>query len=130
MPSPTVWTNTAGVFGLVPLAFGLRSLSMPASVLTSTGLASGANASKPDHALPRGLLRMVGMRNIVVSLTLSLCWYRGQREIQGAIVLLMGLMPLVDGFAFKEAVGDREWEHWGFVPVLIGLGAGVLGWLG
>ncbi|KAK8116980.1 uncharacterized protein PG998_005261 [Apiospora kogelbergensis] len=94
MPSPTVWTNTAGVFGLVPLAFGLRSLSMPASVLTSTGLASGANASKPDHALPRGLLRMVGMRNIVVSLTLSLCWYRGQREIQGAMVLLMGLRSL------------------------------------
>ncbi|KAK8036316.1 hypothetical protein PG993_008930 [Apiospora rasikravindrae] len=128
MPSPRFWSNAGCALGLAPAVYGLHALFAPAGALAGFGLPGGSTLQ--DRALAQGLLRIYGVRNVVISLTLLTAWYRGHRETQGVGLVLGALMPLVDGLVFKDLLGGGEWKHWGFVPFLVGIGAGVLGWLG
>ncbi|KAK8079316.1 hypothetical protein PG994_003123 [Apiospora phragmitis] len=128
MPPPQVWSNAGCVLSLAPMAFGLPALFTPEKALAGYGLPLGKTPQ--DQALARGVFRMYGVRNVVISLTLLTAWYRGHRETQGVGLMLGALMALVDGLVFKDILGGGEWEHWGFLPFLVGIGAGVLGWLG
>ncbi|KAK7953018.1 hypothetical protein PG996_013908 [Apiospora saccharicola] len=122
MPSPKFWSNAGCVLGLAPMVFGLSALLSPAAALAGSGLPGGTTAQ--DQALAQGVFRIYGVRNVVISLTLFCAWYRGHRETQGVGLLLGALMPLVDGLVFKDILGGGEWQHWGFIPFLVGIGAG------
>ncbi|KAK6836128.1 hypothetical protein PG987_006623 [Apiospora arundinis] len=128
MPSPRFWANAAFAMDLPVMFFGLKALVTPASALVGAGLPSGTTAA--DQSLAKGLMRIYGVRNVVIGLTLAQFWYRGHREAQGTLMLVMALMPVVDGFAFKEAIGGGQWQHWAFIPFIAAPGAGLLGWLG
>jgi len=51
------------------------------------------------------------------------------KAILGASMVLAGGVAFGDGLACKVNVGKGEWDHWGYAPVLIAIGAGLLGWM-
>ncbi|KAK7959052.1 uncharacterized protein PG986_003906 [Apiospora aurea] len=44
-----------------------------------------------DQALAQGLMRIYGVRNVVINLTLFTAWYRGRRGTQGVGLILGAL---------------------------------------
>ncbi|KAK8063032.1 hypothetical protein PG997_015129 [Apiospora hydei] len=113
MPSPKFWTNAGCVLGLAPAIYGLQALFAPAGALAGSGLPGGSTLQ--DQALAQGLMRIYGVRNVVISLTLFTAWYHGHRGTQGVGLILGALMPFVDGLVFKDLLGGGEWKHWGLL---------------
>ena len=53
-------------------------------------------------------------------------WY-GDRRILGWLMIAGSVVAGVDGAVCKWRVGKGEWGHWGYGPVLAGVGVVLLG---
>jgi hypothetical protein len=74
-------------------------------------------------------MQLYGVRNLTMGLTTLGVWYSGDRRALGFALLAGFPNALIDGFVSRWQIGGGEWAHWAFVPLGLGLAAGVLGWL-
>ena len=133
MPSPTsiqygtYLTHGALVMGLVPCANGINALLRPESALAMLQFPapSGLEAQKLAHSL----ILIFGARDLALGLAMLGVWYTGHREALGWVVLSVLPIVIADGLASRYQIGRGEWNHWAFAPVVLGLGAGLLGWI-
>lgn len=106
---------------------GINAILRPASALSL--LKFPAPRQPEGQKLAYSLMQIYGARNVAIGLTSLFIWASGDRRALG-LAMFAGLpMAIVDGFVSKAQIGSGEWGHWGFAPVAIALGAGLLGWL-
>lgn len=123
MPS-TLLPNLATLLGLIPALLGLKFLLNPRSVIAELGVPEPTSPSA--LALTDTLTQVYATRNIVVALTLLAIRLRGDRKLLGIAMLVGSFMPLMDGLAMKMNLDEGEWKHLPLVPVMLGLGVGLL----
>ena len=63
-----------------------------------------------------------------MGLMTSIAWYNGDRKMMGYALLAAGTVAGVDGLISLRQCGGGQWKHWSFLPVLGGLGVGLLAW--
>ena len=111
---------TPTIFGTIFIAFGINALLNPASALSFFEL--------PYPTLPAQkqlvdvLLAVYGVRDVFMGLALYAAAYFGDRKILGWITVFAGSVAFADGAICKVMVGKGEWGHWGYAPVVLGLG--------
>lgn len=127
-PRSQVLPNTALLFGLVPTFIGVATILYPRFGLLHVFEAK-LPAAPQDQKLVDGLMRLFGARDMYLGLTTITAWYMGQRAVMGYLLFLGCGVVTVDGIVQKQQTGNGEWKHWSFVPVMAGLGAGLVGWL-
>ncbi|KAL2694744.1 hypothetical protein Neosp_001330 [[Neocosmospora] mangrovei] len=79
------------VIGLLPSFFGLNSLLRPEGSLKSVEFPVPTDPE--SRKLVFGLMRIYGIRNVVVSFTLTLIWLTGNKRMLG--LGLDGLLPYI-----------------------------------
>ncbi|KAK5114526.1 hypothetical protein LTR62_002461 [Meristemomyces frigidus] len=117
---------TAGaLLSCFPILLGIAVLLRPSLGLQIWHFTSPTTPK--DTQLVLSLFRLFAIREFFLGTTILTCWVLGKPEVMGW--LLLGVMPVVavDGIVQTAQTGGGEWRHWGFVPVLVGLGMGLLG---
>lgn len=124
-PSSALLPNTAAFLAVFPTLAGLTALVAPAAGLGLFDIA--VPASQSEAKLPLNLMRLFGIRDIYLGTTTVAAWYFGDRRMLGVCCLLGGAVVTVDGIVQKAQTGAGEWKHWGFMPVMTGLGLALVG---
>ena len=124
--------NTALCMCSVPCFFGIGVLISPEWGLKQASWPIPTNSK--DRTLVYGIMRLFGIRDLSLGLTVLAIWYYGEGvrgyKTLGWGMLAGALLPLTDGFVSRSMVRGPEWTmHWPFVPVMAGVGAGLLGWI-
>ncbi|KAJ4017885.1 hypothetical protein NW752_001791 [Fusarium irregulare] len=106
------------VMALFPGLIGLNLLIRPEATLQQMNFTIPAEPQA--RKLTRGLARIYGIRNVVVTVLftrLSLTKDPGMVNLAytGALA-----MCLTDGIVAKSVIGHGEWMHWVFAPVCVG----------
>ncbi|RMJ16209.1 hypothetical protein CDV36_004146 [Fusarium kuroshium] len=114
------------IIGLLPSFFGLNSLLRPEASLKSVEFPVPTDPE--SRKLVFGLMRIYGIRNVVVSFALTLIWLTGNKRFVGLGLLGALSMVITDGLVSKSVTGGGEWNHWSFGPVIGGFVAGLFGW--
>ncbi|KAK6207337.1 hypothetical protein LQW54_007295 [Pestalotiopsis sp. IQ-011] len=122
-PPSSLLANAAVVFGTIPSIIGIRGLLAPTELITSAGF---PRAAPESLRLVEGVTRLYAARNVVISSICFAVWYRGDRKLLGATMLLVGLSPIADAFVSWQVVGGGLWNHLPAVPICWGLGLALL----
>ena len=120
--------NTAAVIGLIPTAIGICAILRPQLGLSI--LQFPTPTAPKVRTLVHGLIRIYGARDLAIGLTTLAIWHfggAGQGNEVGCMILgcstLAGvLLVAVDGWMSKVVIGRGEWNHWGGIPIGLGLG--------
>ncbi|KAJ4184915.1 hypothetical protein FALCPG4_002419 [Fusarium falciforme] len=114
------------VIGFLPSFFGLNALLRPEASLKSVEFPVPEDPEL--RKLVFGLMRIYGIRNVVVSFAFTLIWLTGNKRLVGLGLVGALSMAITDGLVSKSVTGGGEWNHWSFVPVIGGFVAGLFGW--
>ena len=115
------------VLSFFPTLVGLRILAEPQWALQVLGFPTPG--SSEDRKLVYGLARLFGARDLAIGVTTTALWYYGHRKSLGAAILSGAILTVTDGIVSGQVIGRGEWFHWSFVPLNLGLGLGLLGWV-
>ncbi|CEJ89326.1 hypothetical protein VHEMI05175 [[Torrubiella] hemipterigena] len=117
--------NGALVAGLVPGFIGINGLIRPDFVLNKVSfpIPTEPEAKKLIHTLTR----LFAIRNISVSFLIATVWTTGNPRLLGTAMGGALFVCVSDGFVSRSWVKGRETQHWGVVPIIIGLMAGLFG---
>ena len=124
--SPYLFHAAAG-FGSMPLLIGTFALFRPRAALEHLfefPAPKDPNAQK----LVDNLMLLFGARDMFLGTATALTWYYGHRELLGCMMLAGSGVVLIDGAVSHRQIKRAELKHWGFVPVMLVLGGGLLGW--
>ncbi|TKA77131.1 hypothetical protein B0A55_04108 [Friedmanniomyces simplex] len=128
-PSSSLLSTTALIISLLPIGLGSLALSNPSFMLEKM-FEFPLPASPADRKIATNQMRSFGIRDIFVGAACLGAWYRGDEKLLGSLVLMGAGLATVDGFAQRSAIGRGQWtKHWMFVPVMAGVGAGLVGWV-
>lgn len=114
----------AAVFGTIPSAFGINSVLRPDHALSFFHFEDLRTPG--DEQLVKYLMIVYGVRDVFMGLALWLTLYFGTRKALGAVMIGTGLVAIADGVVCKMH-GTGEWDHWGYSPVLFGIGLLLMG---
>ena len=127
IPPQNYWTISHGVFSLMPALLGINAILRPNSFY---GMLKVAPPKDPAaRKLADAQILMYGARDLTVGLACLAAWHSGNQQTMGLVLLATLPMAIIDAFAVGRLVGEGEWIHWATVPVLVGIGAGCLGWI-
>lgn len=119
--------NAVLAFGLVPGIVGINTLIRPAHALSLLGFPSPPEPQ--GRKLAHSLVRMSAARNLTMTLTTLAVWLTADRVTLGWTLLASVPIAVIDGFISKAQVDGMEWGHWFAVPISLGLGAHLIGWI-
>ena len=112
------------VLGIGSAGLGINALFRPA--FASQAFDVPEPTLPKDRDVVESLGIVYGIRDVFMGLGIcSAVYYRETRTLGVMIVLASGV-ALVDGLA-SRVNGGAAGKHWGLVPVLVGVGATVLG---
>lgn len=120
--------NLAALFAAIPIWIGINGLLRPAATIASVDYP--APTTPEAQKLADALTRLFAARNIVIGLVGVAIRYRGDRKLFGWAMLIVSFTPLVDALVSLDLIGRGVWYHLPFMAIALGLGAGLLGWLG
>ncbi|KAK4548967.1 hypothetical protein LTR36_008740 [Oleoguttula mirabilis] len=120
--------HSAAVFAFFPALVGAVGLFFPRLVLAGA-FEFEMPASPKDQKLVDSLMRLFCVRDLFLGGVALAAWYNEDQKTLGAIMLLGAGVVFTDGAVNKHQTGRGAWKHWTFVPVMAGIGAGLLGWL-
>jgi len=119
--------NTAGVIGHLLILGGSGAIFSPRSVIGAFGLDT---PSTPEaQKLVDLLIPLYGFREVSLGLSMVAVWRYGNVKTLGLTTLAVVATALGDGWIARKQRKGMVWVHWGLVPVALGLGAGLLGYL-
>ena len=111
----------ATFFGTVFIGFGINAMYNPQSALSFFELEYPS--VPPSHKqLVDALLAVYGIRDIFMGLAIYAAAALGEARVLGWIVLAAAAVAAGDGAVCKWMVGNGEWSHWGYAPVIAMLG--------
>jgi hypothetical protein len=110
----------AYAFAVVFTGFGLNVILNPVSALSFFELAYPILPAERKVIDP--LLVVYGARDVFMGFALFATAYFGSPKATGWIYIAAGLIAVVDGVVCKTMVGAGEWNHWGYAPLLFGVG--------
>ena len=116
---------TANVFATIFVGFGINAILRPLNALEFfefQALASTANKNLID-----GLMIIYGARDIFMGLSIYSAAYFGNRKSLGWILIAGSGVAFVDGAVCRAYVGNGEWNHWSYAPILTAVGSVLLG---
>jgi len=129
MTSHPLLRTAALLISALPIALGSLALLNPHYMLVKMFEYPLPPASA-DQKVTLSQVRSFGIRDIFVGAACLGAWYRGDDVMLGFLVLMGAGLAVGDGFAQRSAVGRGQWtKHWVFVPVLGGVGMGLMGWV-
>lgn len=112
---------------LLPAAFGTTALLYPDAALSAV-FRFPAPQDATAQKLTSSIMRVYGLRNIAVSYLLALIWSTGNDKLKGRGLFVGLLLCVGDGMISRHLIGEGQWNHWAYVPVISGVCAGLLGW--
>ena len=116
--------NFAALIGCIPTLIGATAIVRPESVLS---ILEFPPAKTPDaQKLTDSLSRIFGARALATGLLVLAIRFRGDRELLGWAMLILALLPFVDGVVSLQQIGGGAWRHWALVPLMIGISACLL----
>ena len=115
------------ILSFFPTIVGLRILIEPQFALRVLQFPTPSSAA--DRNLVYGLVRLFGARDLAIGVTAMALWYYGHRKSLGAAILSGAILTVTDGIVSGQVIGKGQWIHWGFVPLNLGLGLGLLEWI-
>ena len=118
-------THIGAFFGIISIGFGFNALLNPTSALSFYELPY--NALSPDKPTVDALLQVYAARDIYMGVVTLAAAYWGSRRMLGVVLGATGLVAFADGAICWFAHGKGVMNHWGYAPVLVGLGATCLG---
>jgi hypothetical protein len=126
-PNSPILPNTSLLIGLLPLTFGTLSILNPS--IAMNGWKFPASTDPTAQKTMIDLIRLWASREAFMGGSIVLAWWFGQRRILGALTLMGVPVVVLDGLVQRNVTGSGgEWFHWPFVPVMLGVGAGLVGW--
>lgn len=127
-PQSRFLPNLACGIAAIPICLGLSGLIRGRAFLSLVDFPTG---STPEaQRLADALTRIYAARNVVIGSIGIAIWYRGDRKLLGTTIIIMSFSAIVDGFVSLDLIGGGGWNHFPIVPLAVGVGAGLLGWLG
>jgi hypothetical protein len=129
---PTYLANTAVGFSAFILLNNTYILSNPTAGLKQLGFKLPA-ASKDDPEtknLAEGLLQMNAATRITLGFTSVAMWYYRDYRAMGWSMIGGCVMAVVDGWVADRMGLSNKWVHWGFAPVGVAIGGGLLAIVG
>ncbi|KAG8623569.1 hypothetical protein KVT40_008545 [Elsinoe batatas] len=114
----------ANVFGTILLGFGINAIVRPAHGLTFFEMEPPSGTA--DRKLVDNLMVVYGIRDVFMAVAIySTSYYKARKPLGWC---LLG----VSGVAFTDGLvcylnGKGEWGHWGYAPMVGGIGAILLG---
>ena len=128
MPRSTPLLYTSHAFSTIFLAFGLNALLNPTSALSFYMLTPPSpTASASDTQAVHSLLAAYGARDIFMGLSLFSAGLFGTPKSLGLTLLAASAVAVADGFVcYVYAGGEGVMNHWGYAPVVAGVGLGML----
>jgi hypothetical protein len=124
----------AGVIATIFTGFGINAMVNPQGGLTFFELQYPSQATVKDREvlskfkLAIDTLSVVyGIRDVFIGVAMYATVLFGSKEALGWICVAAGLTAGVDGAVCKFMVGKGEMNHWGYAPMVIGLGLLLLG---
>jgi hypothetical protein len=127
-PQSRTLPNVACVFAAIPFFLGINGLLKPRAFIATVDFP--APTTPEAEKLADALTRLFAARNVVVGSICCAIWYRGDRKLLGAAMIIESFSALVDGLVSLDLIGGGGWYHFPIIPVFIGIGAGLLGWFG
>ncbi|KAK5102271.1 hypothetical protein LTR70_000057 [Exophiala xenobiotica] len=115
------------IFATIFIGFGINAILQPASALSFFEW----EYPTPDSSkrIIDGLLLLYGVRDIFMGLAIYVAAWYGDRRTLGGIVVCASVVAGADGWVCRvvNGVGGGEWGHWGYAPVVFGVGVLCLG---
>ncbi len=127
MSAAQAFEKTVAVISGITVLVGINGMLRPVTGLALFGIPPPAAPEAKKLAIT--LVRVFMIRHLVFGLVCGTIWYQGDKTLSGWAMVIGTLNPLVDGFA-ALAHGGNPWIHWASVPVIFGVGAKLLSWLG
>ncbi|KAM7213676.1 integral membrane protein [Rhypophila decipiens] len=124
----TYLPHVANLIGTIFIGFGMTAILRPTDALTFFEYhALPTNAS--DQKMVHSLLAVYGVRDIFMGLAIYMSSWTGTRKSLGWMLILASAVAFADGYITLGTEGNvkGEWNHWGYAPVLTGLGAMLVG---
>jgi len=126
-PQSSVLPNTAAVIACFPVGLGIAGLLYPRATLKNISEFEGPTTPK-EQKLTDNLIRFFGARDLNIGLSCLAVWYMGDRRALGCMMLFGSGMATIDGFLQMDQTGKGWEKHWPVVPIMIAVGAALLGW--
>ena len=114
----------ASVGATIAIGFGINAILRPENALTFFELE--APTSPSTKSLVNTLMTVYGVKTIFMGVVMHIAAYFGNRKTLGWILIAASGVSFADGVVCWNQ-GKREWNHWIFVPMLIGHGSILLG---
>lgn len=123
--SPHLLT-TASVLSVFPFLLGIVGTLSPSSGFK---IFNFPEPTTPEaQKLGSNLFLFWASRDLFMGATGLIAAYNGDRKMLGAIYLAMCGVASFDAWISVRQSGKGAWMHLGFLPVLMGVGGGLLGW--
>lgn len=102
---------------LFPLCLGINALIQPRSALSVLEFAPPS--SDADKKLVDNLLRLYGVRDVFLGLSIITVTFLGHKKATGWLLLWGSGVVTMDGVVAGDQIGRGEWNHWSFAPVML-----------
>lgn len=114
----------ANAFGTIFIGFGINAILRPENALSFFEFAPPA--SPTDNAMVDSLMAVYGVRDIFMGLAIYTASWFGTKKGLGWTLVAASAVAFADG-AVCWGHGMGEWNHWGYAPVITGVGSLLLG---
>ena len=142
IPSQTRWLLiAANAFASIFIAFGVNAIFRPANGLsffefphaapiTAASSKEAKAAAQQDAKVIDALMAIYGVRDIFMGVAIYAATYfssANDRSVLGYILIATSAVAFADGVICAAHKTGAEWNHWGYAPIIAGVGATLLG---
>jgi len=117
----------ANIFGTIWLGFGVNAMLRPRAAFAVFEFDLPSSAA--DQKLVESLMIIYGARDIFMGLAAYFTAWFGTPKACGWTLIAGAAVAGVDGLVCIRQIGDGQWNHWGYAPMIFVVGsllAGVL----
>ncbi|KAI7347495.1 hypothetical protein KC320_g7193 [Hortaea werneckii] len=135
-PAIPIWTRiAASAIATIFLGFGLYFTAYPNAAVAffffdkdPSFAAAGSAAKYSDDPVVLTFILLYAIRDIFIAAALNAAAFLDVNDgkLLGLILIFGGCTAVGDGLVCKTVIGFGEWDHFGYAPMLLGLGGYVL----
>ena len=125
----------ANFFATISFGFGINAIVRPANGLSffefpTTKEEKAALAAKQESSVVNGMMAVYGVRDIFMGVATYAAAYfspANDHRILGCMLIATSLVAFADGAICVAYKTGAQWNHWGYAPVVGGIGAVLFG---